>query len=101
MTKNKKQQLYIIYFTLVVYPMIDKTANDWLYMILKELYDSVRMYIEKNLFKDVSLENQFHLTQYYLKSLITLKIPMSNLERAMLNWFFKFLSAKQHLSNVY
>ncbi|KII71557.1 hypothetical protein RF11_00799 [Thelohanellus kitauei] len=68
LSKNIKQKLYILYFTLVAFPTIDHTAYPWLRLALKELHDSIQIYIRNTLIENFSFNNQFHSTQYFIKS---------------------------------
>ncbi|KII73897.1 hypothetical protein RF11_15598 [Thelohanellus kitauei] len=91
-TKNKKQRLYIIYFTLVAFPMINHDANPWLCHVLKELHNSL------------PFANQFLIIQYYIKSQVTLNMEISSHDREVFNGFFRRLvtyrSLKLHSSFI-
>ncbi|KII61983.1 hypothetical protein RF11_14140 [Thelohanellus kitauei] len=100
-TKNKKQKFYVIYLSLVSFPVIDNSAKSWLKPVLFELHDSVQKFIEKTLLNDFSFDNKFLFAQYFIKSHVTLGIEISNDDYEKINWFLAKLRGKKQLSNIY
>ncbi|KII60856.1 hypothetical protein RF11_00609 [Thelohanellus kitauei] len=105
LTKNKKQRLYLIYFTLVAFPIVDHDANPWLRAVLTELHSSFKKYFKKYSFALHTIENHFLILQYYIKSHTTLKYPISSRDEYLFSRFFKRLasypSLKIHLSFLF
>ncbi|KII75226.1 hypothetical protein RF11_02517 [Thelohanellus kitauei] len=101
MTKNKKQKLYIIYFSLVAFPIIDHVAYPWLSILLKQLHRSFEKYLEKYSFKVDNLENKFLILQYYIKSRVTLKIDQSYHDEQILIDFLGTLLNYSSFSNIF
>ncbi|KII65450.1 hypothetical protein RF11_01055 [Thelohanellus kitauei] len=90
LTMNKKQRLYIIYFTLVAYPLMDYSTIESLHSILTQLQDCVQNYMENPLLKGLCTENQNLIIQYYFKSLATLNTRSSSQNQKRfhgLRWF--------------
>ncbi|KII62574.1 hypothetical protein RF11_05204 [Thelohanellus kitauei] len=101
MTKNKKQRLYIIYFTFVAFPMIDHQSNTWLRTALIRLHHFFQKYFEKHSLTDFSFETQFLIVQYYIKSLVTLNIEISDNDRTIFKAFFGDLATNPSFSNLF
>ncbi|KII74077.1 hypothetical protein RF11_00063 [Thelohanellus kitauei] len=99
--KNTKQMLYIIYLTLVAFPIIDHSAYPWLRSVLIKLHHSVQKYINTEFLRYFSFNNQFLFAQYFLKSQAILKIRISKKDAKKLDWFFGTLATQQPLSNIY
>ncbi|KII73833.1 hypothetical protein RF11_08204 [Thelohanellus kitauei] len=74
-TKNIKQKLYIIYITLAPITKVDDLSSLSFQSAFKGLHILFRMYFEKCSF-DHTIENQFILLQYFIKSHVSLKIPI-------------------------
>ncbi|KII64451.1 hypothetical protein RF11_03854 [Thelohanellus kitauei] len=96
-TKNKKQQLYIIYLTLIAYPIIDKSKFTLIDRVLLYLHKSFGKYFEKYSIDDLSFEDQFILLQYYIKSLVTLNCQNSDHEDEIFQDFMNKLLKNQVL----
>ncbi|KII67467.1 hypothetical protein RF11_07459 [Thelohanellus kitauei] len=92
---NTKLILSILYFALVAFPNIDHSAKSWLYTMLKRLHYMYGRYLEKCEIEYLITDDQFHLLQYYIKSLIVLKIDITDHDNQIIN---KFLE-KRFLSN--
>ncbi|KII72200.1 hypothetical protein RF11_08370 [Thelohanellus kitauei] len=77
MTKKMKQNLIIIYFALVAFPIIEHEEKPLLNTFLVNVHNSFKNYIDNGNFVDISIENQFFILQNYLKCAITLnkRIP--------------------------
>ncbi|KII65354.1 hypothetical protein RF11_15325 [Thelohanellus kitauei] len=90
--KNKKQILYVVYFTLVAFPIIDHPAKPWLRKMLKRLHFKFGEYFEKFSVKIISMDNRFHILQYYFKSLATLNIDISCLDEKVFEDFLNELA---------
>ncbi|KII72913.1 hypothetical protein RF11_12382 [Thelohanellus kitauei] len=101
MTENTKLRLHIIYLTLIAFPLVNYLANHWVYKMLLKLHSYAQRFIEKNVYAEFPFENKFVFTQYYIKSLVTLNIRVSNLDRKMIYWVFDILSTTQVLSNLF
>ncbi|KII74850.1 hypothetical protein RF11_12992 [Thelohanellus kitauei] len=101
MTKNKKQRIYIIYFTLVSLPLIVQYTNKWIIKFLRELHNLFQKYFEENPIQNLIIEDQFTLLQYYIKSMITLNIPISGHDDRLFLGFFRRLFRYRSLSNIY
>ncbi|KII69866.1 hypothetical protein RF11_02796 [Thelohanellus kitauei] len=86
MTKNKKQRIYIIYFTLVAFPLISDSFK-WILKVFEELHNTIYKYIHRNPFSKQSVEDQFHIMQYYIKSLVTLNMPISSQDDVVITKF--------------
>ncbi|KII64214.1 hypothetical protein RF11_06546 [Thelohanellus kitauei] len=66
-TNNKKQMLFIIYFTLVALPNFHRNKYLWLKSILIDLHDSLAQYFKKSSINDIPIENQLLILQCYIK----------------------------------
>ncbi|KII67031.1 hypothetical protein RF11_06529 [Thelohanellus kitauei] len=86
-TTKLKQKLYIIYFALIAYPTIDVKEKLYARAVLKRLHFSFRNYIRKYTIEDLTMEDQFILLQYYIKSHETLAIPISPSDEKIFNAF--------------
>ncbi|KII64765.1 hypothetical protein RF11_07685 [Thelohanellus kitauei] len=73
LTKNIKQSLYVMYLTLVVYPIIDHNEYKWLKKVLNKMHKLLLKNFENKSFAWLTIENQFHILQYLIKSVSTLK----------------------------
>ncbi|KII67298.1 hypothetical protein RF11_07721 [Thelohanellus kitauei] len=100
MSSKKLQRIYIIYYTLVAFPIIDGPTYHFLRKILIELHGLIQKYIENPLFNHLSLENQFSVIQYYFKSLSALNIQVSHQDEQMTEGLSSMLSQNQWLSNI-
>ncbi|KII61035.1 hypothetical protein RF11_01752 [Thelohanellus kitauei] len=99
-TKNKKQKIYIIYLTLVAFPMINQAENTWILVFLIEMHNWLKHYFENNSIENLPPQDQFLLIQYYIKSIVTLNIRnYSTVQNIILN-FLKRLSTNASLSNI-
>ncbi|KII61987.1 hypothetical protein RF11_14144 [Thelohanellus kitauei] len=96
-----KHRFNVLYLTLVTFPIIDHSAKSWLRAILIELHDSVQKYIEKTLLNDMSFENRLFMTQYFIKSHVTLHIEISDCDNEKIHRFLTKLSEKKQRSIVY
>ncbi|KII72805.1 hypothetical protein RF11_11154 [Thelohanellus kitauei] len=103
LTKNKKKKLYIIYFALVAFPLIEELEDALFYEILTELHMSFQRYFEVYSIEDIPIESQFIILQYYIKSSATLKIDRSSHDSdvifGLLRWISEFPSLKRHSFN--
>ncbi|KII66666.1 hypothetical protein RF11_12694 [Thelohanellus kitauei] len=100
-TKNKKQRLYIIYFALVAFPIINHSANPWLEIVLKGLHRAFEKYFDKYSTYDFTIETGFLFLQYYIKSYITLNIPLSEQDENIFNSFLTRLATRPLFSNIF
>ncbi|KII68397.1 hypothetical protein RF11_04560 [Thelohanellus kitauei] len=91
-TKNKKLRLYIIYLSLLCYPVMDQRKTTWFCSVLTELNISFGKYLEKHSLKDHTIEDQFLIIRHYIKSLITFDIQHSWGEDEILTDFFERLA---------
>ncbi|KII62273.1 hypothetical protein RF11_09591 [Thelohanellus kitauei] len=82
-TENKKQRIYIIYFTLIAFPFANQESTPWLVEVLNELHSCVHIYIDKHSLDDLSFENKFLIQLYYIKSHVTLKLENSKVYQEM------------------
>ncbi|KII61829.1 hypothetical protein RF11_10098 [Thelohanellus kitauei] len=87
LTKNKKLRMYIIYLSLIGYPVMNHQKKTWLYDVLNQLIFSFRKYLEKYALKDHTIEDQFLIIRHYIKSLVTLDIQISWGENEILTDF--------------
>ncbi|KII63527.1 hypothetical protein RF11_08057 [Thelohanellus kitauei] len=85
--RNKTNNLYIIYLALVAINQCDTNSRSWLIDMLKGLHKKFQEYLEKDLILGLSLENQFLILQYYIKSSVTLKIHLSHSDYHVINTF--------------
>ncbi|KII67468.1 hypothetical protein RF11_07460 [Thelohanellus kitauei] len=88
-TKSISQQFYIMYLSLVTFPIHTECYNKLLKTLLNELHTSFQQYIEKKLISKLSIENQFLILQYYIKSAVTLNIKISSSDYEYIDMFFK------------
>ncbi|KII71089.1 hypothetical protein RF11_11916 [Thelohanellus kitauei] len=99
MSNNGKQSWYIIYFTLVAFPIIDHTTCPWLRKVFNELHVSLQKYLFKHSIEDLSFECQFTVLQYYIKSIVTLNQEISRRDDDILSTFFESIDKEPLLSN--
>ncbi|KII71979.1 hypothetical protein RF11_10236 [Thelohanellus kitauei] len=90
LTKNEWQRWYIIYFTLVAFPIINHTLRTWLHNVLTELHDSLKGFFE---IRPINLHNftsKYIIVQYYIKSIVTLEKKIIPLEIYAFKSFFAY-----------
>ncbi|KII71872.1 hypothetical protein RF11_07602 [Thelohanellus kitauei] len=93
-SKDKQQKLYIIYLTLVAFPIIDHEANPDLRTLLTRLHDSFSQYIHKYNIENNVAQSHFQFLQLYVKSFLTLNIRISILDEIFLHDQLQFLLKK-------
>ncbi|KII68948.1 hypothetical protein RF11_13561 [Thelohanellus kitauei] len=99
-TENKKQRLYIIYFTLISSPIIDEDNYPWLRKILEDLHAAFQNYFEKFSIQNLSFENKFPLLQYFIKSHVTLHIGLSHNDQHVFTRYHNKLKMDPSLSKI-
>ncbi|KII74275.1 hypothetical protein RF11_09091 [Thelohanellus kitauei] len=77
MNKNVKNSLYIIYFSLIAYPVMNEKLKNRLRQVLLELHRFFQKYFEKCSFQNIPIYYQFEILQYYIKSIVTLNVEIS------------------------
>ncbi|KII69867.1 hypothetical protein RF11_02797 [Thelohanellus kitauei] len=77
LTCFNKQKLYIIYLTLVAFPLINQCSKTLLFTLFNDLHWSIQKYIHEKSLSSLPYDDQFHVLQYYLKSCATLDIQIS------------------------
>ncbi|KII63631.1 hypothetical protein RF11_10722 [Thelohanellus kitauei] len=87
MTKNVKHSLYIIYFSLIAFPLIDQNSKNRLRPVLLELHRLFQNYFKKCSIKKLSIDSQFQMIQYYVKSSVTLRVDFSPHDHHIINEF--------------
>ncbi|KII67301.1 hypothetical protein RF11_07724 [Thelohanellus kitauei] len=97
MSSKKLQRIYIIYFTLVAFPLIDDPTYPLLHEILIELHGLIQKYIENPLFNRLVFKKQFLIIQYYTMSLSVLNIHVSHQDEQMIEGFSSMLSQNKWL----
>ncbi|KII70868.1 hypothetical protein RF11_14598 [Thelohanellus kitauei] len=107
-TKNTKQKIYIIYLTLVIFPLINQSVQTWtqhtLIQILTDLHDLFKSYLEQHsidLIENLPVPDQFLLYQYYIKSSVTLNVQNDPVSQGIIQNYFERLSTNPSLSNVF
>ncbi|KII74950.1 hypothetical protein RF11_01252 [Thelohanellus kitauei] len=100
-TVNVKKWLYIIYFGLMAYPIIGEVEKKFACPRLKNLHFSLQDYIQKYCLEDFTIENQFIFLQYYIKSHVSLSIPISSKEDTVFEGFLQKLELYPSLSNIF
>ncbi|KII63118.1 hypothetical protein RF11_01868 [Thelohanellus kitauei] len=100
-TQNMKDRLYIIYLSLIVFPVIRNKEKIWICDFLTELNVSFGKYLQKYSLKDHTIENQFLIIRYYIKSLVTLDIRNSWGEDEIITDFIERLPLYPAHSNLY
>ncbi|KII64504.1 hypothetical protein RF11_12615 [Thelohanellus kitauei] len=100
-TNKIKQKLYIIYLTLVAFPVIDHQTDTWLVNVLIELHMSFQEYLQNYLFKDLPFESQFIIIKYYIKSHMTINLDISSHDSDIINGFLHRILLYPTLSNIY
>ncbi|KII64505.1 hypothetical protein RF11_12616 [Thelohanellus kitauei] len=98
-TENQKQKLYTIYLSLVAYPIINDDEKALLRKLLKELHYFLKIYLEKQLISVLSIDNQFLNLQFYIKCLVILDEPVSNMDDLVLIFFLGRLATYPYFSN--
>ncbi|KII62895.1 hypothetical protein RF11_15080 [Thelohanellus kitauei] len=101
LNKFKKQRIYILYFTLVAFGMIDETGVFWLRKVFKRLHSSFQEYLKKYSIEDITMEDQIIIIQYYIKSLETLHFHISNHDEEVFQGIFTRLMTFPSLSNIF
>ncbi|KII74507.1 hypothetical protein RF11_10583 [Thelohanellus kitauei] len=96
-----KQKLYIIYFALVAYPIFDETGKRYAPITLQKLHYSFQDYIQKYSIEDFTIENQFVLLQYYIKSHVSLNIPISPRDKSIFEGFLEKMILYPSLSTTF
>ncbi|KII69278.1 hypothetical protein RF11_04458 [Thelohanellus kitauei] len=76
-TKNTKQRYYVIYLTLIAFPIIDHDEKPWLFKAFSDLHHSFQRFIQKKKINFLRTENQFIIMQYYVKSHEILDLQIS------------------------
>ncbi|KII60835.1 hypothetical protein RF11_04602 [Thelohanellus kitauei] len=67
LTKNKKQMLYVIHFTLIALPISEMNKYKWITRILNSLHDSFYQYFKRSSINNIPIENQLLIFTVYLK----------------------------------
>ncbi|KII61037.1 hypothetical protein RF11_01754 [Thelohanellus kitauei] len=96
-TKNKKQKIYIIYLTLLVFPTIAQSETTWIQDLFLELHNQFKFYFEQNSIANLPFEDQFLLIQYYVKSTVTLNLQNQSNGEDIMNDFLQCLSTNSSL----
>ncbi|KII65444.1 hypothetical protein RF11_01049 [Thelohanellus kitauei] len=99
MTAHEELGLYLIYFILVAFPIIDLSLNSCLHRILIELHGWIHKYIEICFSKGKGFEKVLLILQYYFKSITTLNIPVSHEDRQIFHGLWGMLSKNQLLTS--
>ncbi|KII73927.1 hypothetical protein RF11_15629 [Thelohanellus kitauei] len=99
-TKHKKQRLYVIYLTLVAFPVIDRHTYQWLPGHLLKLHDSITYLFEEYSNDDICFEDKLLLVQYYIKSLVTLNITFKSIDGPLFHDFFASLLKSKLLGKI-
>ncbi|KII72921.1 hypothetical protein RF11_14494 [Thelohanellus kitauei] len=100
-TKNKKMKLYIIHLTILAYDMIDHTFYPWFKDVLMVLHVSFQRYFENYSTNDLSIEDQLHFFQYYIKSYSITSLPLSYLDDQAIKNFLQKIVTNPLLSNIF
>ncbi|KII61925.1 hypothetical protein RF11_07533 [Thelohanellus kitauei] len=104
MTRNKKQKLYIIYFTLVYFQTLQIEEYTGLGAILTNLHSSLKNYMEKVTINKLTIENQILILEYYFKNFATLNIRISEQDEILFERLLTNLSKipryKLHISFI-
>ncbi|KII63295.1 hypothetical protein RF11_04954 [Thelohanellus kitauei] len=101
LTQNNKKRLYVIHLALIAFPMIDHKNYVWLREVLKRLHESFQMYIKTEPIKLFTIENQYFIFQYYIKSIVTLNMIVNRYDEIEINRFFRDLQLYPSLSKFY
>ncbi|KII75003.1 hypothetical protein RF11_07463 [Thelohanellus kitauei] len=98
-TQNNKLKFYVIYLSLVAFPIIDHKKDAFLREILLELTSSFRSFFEKFSIDYLPLEHQTIIVQYYVRSVVTLKINHFLLKNKNYSCFSKRIINETSLGN--
>ncbi|KII74508.1 hypothetical protein RF11_10584 [Thelohanellus kitauei] len=103
-TNRIKQRLYIIYLALAAYPIIEKNKKRLVCVVLKKLHFSLQDYIQKSSIEYFTIETQFLILQYYIKSHLSLSIELSVNDESVFKVFLEkiilYPSLKLHYSFI-
>ncbi|KII64796.1 hypothetical protein RF11_03401 [Thelohanellus kitauei] len=99
-TRNNKMKLYIIYLTIIAYYPIEHVLNHSLNKVLTKLHLSFQMYFEKYSTEDLSIEDQLHFFQYYIKSYSITCLSLSSRDDEAIKNFLKKIITNPLLSNI-
>ncbi|KII71112.1 hypothetical protein RF11_11753 [Thelohanellus kitauei] len=97
-TSNYEMNFYIIYLALVSFPIIDHNSNPWLRRMFVELHHWVRISIQNNLIEEFRFDWKFLIMQYYIKSIYTLNIPVTDQDIQSINLFMNTLVGNKDLN---
>ncbi|KII69857.1 hypothetical protein RF11_02786 [Thelohanellus kitauei] len=98
--RDKPSMLYIVYLTLVAFPIIDHDKNPDLRRLLRRLHHSFVGYKNKYRIEENFPRNHFQFLQYYIKSMLTLDIPISILDEIFLNVQLNVLLKKSSYGTI-
>ncbi|KII68998.1 hypothetical protein RF11_05306 [Thelohanellus kitauei] len=98
--KKIKKKLYIIYLALIADPIIDHERYFWVHKVFKNLYSNIQYYLKNCSIDHLSIENQLHLLQYYLKIHLTLNIKISPSDDNLFGGFLNKLLGDPSFSNI-
>ncbi|KII64808.1 hypothetical protein RF11_09770 [Thelohanellus kitauei] len=89
LTKNQILRLFLIYLMLVAYPIIDRNQYMWINSVLKDLHTSFQKYLDKNSFNIHSRRTRNHILEYFMKSLITVNMEITQSDKEFYHKFFE------------
>ncbi|KII70510.1 hypothetical protein RF11_04446 [Thelohanellus kitauei] len=99
-TKAIKQRYYIIYFTMVAFPIIDHESKPWLRKVLLDLNNSLQRFIEKKKIVFFKTSDQFLIYQFYVKIHDVLNLKIRNRDYDLLDVFCRKLKNIRSLSKL-
>ncbi|KII73116.1 hypothetical protein RF11_03611 [Thelohanellus kitauei] len=91
LTEKEIQQIYIIYFTLVAFPLIDHGKYQWLRDVFIGLNNEFLVYITNHSIDHLPFEHRLLIVQYYMKSLTTLNLHHESLNQNLLTFYDKLV----------